>query len=53
METYHINYWKPKSDKLSIVDGVGRKGVCGQFFFAFFFLGFLVDYVGQHGYSDF
>jgi hypothetical protein len=36
-ETYHINCWKSKSDTLSTIDGVGRKGPYGQFFFAFAF----------------
>jgi hypothetical protein len=30
-----------EGDKLSVVDGDGRKGACGQFFFAFVFFCFL------------
>jgi len=35
-----------EGDKHWVVDGDGRKGACGQFFFAFFFFLFLANYVG-------
>ncbi len=47
---HHISRWKPKIDKLSAVDGGGRKGAFVFLAFVFFF--FLADYLGQHNYVE-